>query len=373
MALWFVLGLMTAAAVFAVLWPLGRSAPDQAEGSETLVYKDQLAEIDRDVAAGLIAAPEAAAARVEISRRLLNAVDGASDAASGASRTLRRAVAVLALVGLPVLAGAIYLPLGSPRLRDFPLAERREPPSATEPLDRLVAQVEAHLEKNPTDGRGWAVLAPVLGRLGRNDDAVRAWRNAITFAGDSAERRADLGEAITAAANGVVTADAKAEFERAVALDADAAKPRFFLGLAAEQDGHPADAAAIWRTVLAIAPANAPWRPMVQAALARVGGSAVPPAAGMPVPSDEAMAAASGMNEADRTAMIRGMVDRLALRLKDNSGDVEGWLRLVRAYMVLGDRDKAASAEGEARQAVGGDADRLRQLNDGLKSLGRDG
>jgi cytochrome c-type biogenesis protein CcmH len=230
-----------------------------------------------------------------------------------------------------------------------------------------VAQVEQHLEKNPTDGRGWNVLAPVLTRLGRYDDAVRAYRNSITYNGDSAERRADLGEALTGAAGGVVTSEAKAEFERAVALNADEAKASYFLGLAAEQDGRPAEAASVWRTMLAKAPPAAPWRPLVQAALARVGGSTAP------VPSDDAMAAAKDMSEADRGAMIRGMVERLASRLKQNGDDVDGWLRLVRAYMVMGDRDKAKGALSDARQAVANDAERLRQLNEGLKNLGLDG
>ena len=156
---------------------------------------------------------------------------------------LRRIAAAIALVGLPVLSVAFYLPLGSPRLGDFPLAERARAPAANQPLDNLVAQVEAHLEKNPTDGRGWNVLAPVLVRLGRYDDAVRAFRNSITYNGDSAGRRADLGEALTGAAGGVVTAEAKAEFERAVALDADEVKARYFLGLASEQDGRRDEAA----------------------------------------------------------------------------------------------------------------------------------
>ena len=110
------------------------------------------------------------------------------------------------------------------------------------------------------------------------------------------------------------------------------------MGLAAEQDGRAAEAASIWRAMLAKAPPNAPWRPLVQAALARVGGSAAPAL------SDDAVAAAKDMNETDRNAMIRGMVDRLATRLKQNGDDVEGWLRLVRAYMVMGDRDKAKGA-----------------------------
>jgi cytochrome c-type biogenesis protein CcmH len=281
---------------------------------------------------------------------------------------LRRAVAVVALAGLPVLAVALYLPLGSPRLPDFPLAGRVQTASPTQPLDNLVAQVEAHLEKNPTDGRGWSVLAPVLAKLGRFDEAVKAYRNSIAYDGDSAARRADLGEVIAAAAGGVVTAEAKTEFEQAVALDASEVKARFFLGLSAEQDGRPADAAAIWRAMLEGAPADAPWRQLVQASLARVGGASPAPAL-----SDDTIAAARGMNETDRSAMIHGMVERLASRLKENGSDVEGWLRLVRAYMVLGERDKARQALADARQAVGSDVERLQKLNDGLKDLGLDG
>jgi cytochrome c-type biogenesis protein CcmH len=367
MTLWFVFALMTAAAIFAVLWPLGRGGRPPNDGNEATVYKDQLAEIDRDVAAGLIGSSEAEAARVEIGRRLLVAVDSQRDLPIASNIRLRRSAAVIALVGLPSVAAALYLPLGSPWLGDFPLAQRTRAPGVTQPLDNLVEQVEAHLEKNPADGRGWNVLAPVLAKLGRYDDAVRAYRNSITYNGDSAQRRADLGEALAAAAGGVVTSEAKAEFERAVALNADEFKARYFLGLAAEQDGRSSEAASIWHAMLARAPTDAPWRPLVQAALARVGGSTAPAL------SDDAVAAAKDMNETDRGAMIRGMVERLASRLKQNGDDVEGWLRLVRAYMVMGDRDKAKSALTDARQAVANDAERLRQLNEGLKNFGLDG
>ena len=367
MTLWFVFALMTVAAIFAVLWPLSRSTSAQAGGSEAVVYRDQLAEIERDVAAGLIGVSEAEAARVEIGRRLLAAADGERDLPARSNLGLRRASAIVALVGLPVAAVMFYLALGSPWLGDFPLASRTRAADPNQPLDNMVAPVVAHLEKNPTDARGWTVLAPVLARLGRYDDAVGAYRNVITYAGDSAERRSDLGEALAMVAGGVVTAEAKAEFERAVAQDANEPRASYFLGLAAEQDGRKADAAAIWRAMLARAPADAPWRPLVQAALTRVGGPAVPAL------SNEAMAAAKDMSDPDRGAMIRGMVDRLATRLKQNGDDVEGWLRLMRAYMVMGERDKAAGALTDARQAVAADAERLRQLNEGAKNLGLDG
>jgi cytochrome c-type biogenesis protein CcmH len=363
---WFVFALMTVAAVFAVLWPLGRRYRPQEQGTEASVYRDQLAEVDRDLAGGLIGAAEAEQARIEISRRLLAADSAQIRPAAQASPWLRRAVAVVALIGLPLAALAFYLPLGSPQLGDFPLASRSQAPDGQQPLVNLVAQVEAHLEKNPSDARGWTVLAPVLGRLGRYDDAARAWRNVIAYAGENSERRADLGEALVGAAGGVVTGEARAEFERAVAMNADEVKASYFLGLAAEQDGRTDAAAAIWKAMLAKGPADAPWRPLVQAALARVGGVA-------PSLSDETMAAAKEMTDSDRNAMVRGMVDRLAERLKQNGNDVEGWLRLVRAYLVMGEREKAASARADARQAIGNDTERLRQLNEGLRNLGLDG
>ncbi len=366
MTLWFVFALMTAAAIFAVLWPLGR-ARSGTGGSEAAVYRDQLAEIGHDAEVGLIGPTEAGAARVEISRRLLAADDAERDVPTPVRPVFRRTVALVALIGVPLLAVMFYLPLGSPQLPDFPLAERSQTPNPAQPLDHLVEQVQAHLEKNPADGRGWNVLAPVLVRLGRFDEAVTAFRNAITYGGDSAARRADLGEALAAAANGVITAEAKTEFERAAAQDGNEAKAQFFLGLAAEQDGRAQDAAAIWGAMLAKAPPDAPWRPTVQAALARVAGPSLPPL------SSDTMAAAQDMAAPDRNAMVLSMVDRLATRLKQDGSDVEGWLRLVRAYMVLGDRDKAKGALVEARQAVGTDAGKLQQLNDGIKNFGLDG
>jgi cytochrome c-type biogenesis protein CcmH len=369
MMLWFVFALMTAAAIFAVLLPLGLGGSKQAGGDEATVYRDQLAEVDNDLASGLIGSGEAEAARVEIGRRLIAAADQNRDAPVGSNIRLRRVAAVVALIGLPMVAVATYLPLGSPRLADFPLAERARGAEGKQPLEQLVAQVEQHLEKNPTDGRGWTVLAPVLARLGRFDDSVRAFRNSITYNGETADRRADLGEVMAAAAGGVVTAEAKGEFERAQALDAGEAKASYFLGLAAEQDGRKTDAAEIWRAMLAKGPVDAPWRPLVTAALTRVAGE--PPAA--PALSPETMAAAKDMNTGDREAMIKGMVERLATRLKQNGDDVEGWLKLVRAYLVMGDQEKAKGAQSDARQAVSGDAERLKQLNDGLKNLGLDG
>jgi len=271
---------------------------------------------------------------------------------------------VLVLVALPALAAALYLTLGSPQLPGQPLTTRATTPLQDRTLDTLVAQVEDHLAKNPEDGRGWEVVGPVYMRLGRFEDAVKARRNALRINGAGANREADLGESLMAAANGVVTDEAKAAFERALVEDTKNPKARFFLGVAAHQDGQGPKAAEIWRDMMKDARPDSPWVGMVREALAGVGAAS--DALG---PSAEDMAAAQQMKPEDRDAMVRGMVDRLAERLKRDGSDVEGWLRLVRAYTVLGDRDRALSAIADARRALGHDTDKLRRLDALVKEL----
>lgn len=376
MSLWFVFALMTAAAIFAVLWPLGRSTQARG-GSDLAVYRDQLDEIARDRAEGRIGEAEADAARTEVSRRLIAAADAAEKEAPASGATpvwRRRATALIGLVMLPIGASALYLTLGSPQLPGQPLAERRAAAQQDTSIETLIARVEAHLEKNPNDARGYEVIAPVYLRMGRFADAVNARRKAIALAGESAQRQADLGEALAALGNGVITADAKAAFERALELDRNDLKALYFIGLAAEQDGDRKKAAAIWLSMLKDAPPGAPWLPMVSEALTRVGG--VPPKvaeAKQPGPTVEDIAAATQMSEQDRGEMVRGMVARLADRLKEDSGDVAGWQRLLRAYMVLGDRDKAKGAADDARKALAADPDKLRQIDEAIKSMGLEG
>jgi len=374
MTLWLVFALMTAAAIFAVLWPLSRREPARG-GSETEVYRDQLDEIARDRATGRIGEAEADAARVEVSRRLIAAADAAeAEKSAGQVSPLwrRRLTAIAGLLLLPIGAAAIYLALGSPQLPGEPLAARMRAGPQDHSLASLVAQAEAHLERNPDDVRGYEVLAPVYLRLGRLADAVNARRKVLALAGETAERQADLGEALTAAGNGIVSNEAKAAFERALALDPQDIKSKFFVGIAAEQDGDRAKAAEIWRGMLAAAAPEAPWAPMVREALARVGGMP-PPIVSAPGPSADDVAAATGMSEQDRGEMIRGMVARLADRLKDNGNDIEGWQRLLRAYMVLGERDKAHAAASDARRALASDPAKLRQIEDMIKTLGLEG
>jgi cytochrome c-type biogenesis protein CcmH len=377
MTLWFVLALMTAAAIFAVLWPLSRREQAPRSGSDVAVYRDQLDEIRRDQAAGLIGESEAAAAQVEVSRRLLAAADAEAARVPHVAPTVatarQRTVAIAALVLLPAGAIALYLAVGSPMLPGQPLADRG--PAERQTIEQMVAQVEAHLAKNPDEGRGWEVVAPIYLRMGRFDDAVKARRRALELIGPTADRQAGLGEALTAAANGIVTAEALTAFQAAVALDENHIMARFFLGVAAEQDGRVSDAITIWRALLGGAPAGSPLAQFIRGELIRVGGAPSGGSDGAPAsgPSEEQVAAAQDLPPEQRIAMIKGMVARLAERLGKDGSDVEGWLRLVRSYMILGERERALAAAGDARRALAAEPDKLKRIDELVKGLGLEG
>jgi len=365
MTLWLVFALMTAAAIFAVLLPLAKLG-QVPSGTELAVYRDQLDEIARDRAAELIGEAEAEAARIEVSRRLLAAAD-TDKAPVTQSIWRRRATALAALLILPAGAAALYLALGSPQLPGEPLAGRIQEAHNGRSIAQMIAQIEAHLEQNPNDARGWQVIAPVYMKLGRFDQAVIAQRKLIQLQGENADRDADLGEALTAAANGVVTQEAKDLFQRAAKSDSDQIKAQFFLGMAAQQDGNKKEAVAIWSALLAKAPADAEWAGTVREALAEVGGT---PVVAAPSPGASQVATAAEMNGADRNEMIRGMVARLAGKLKENGDDLDGWQRLLRAYVVLGDRTQAYAAALDARKALASNPGKLHDIEDLIKNLG---
>jgi cytochrome c-type biogenesis protein CcmH len=372
MTLWIIFAVMTAAAAFAVLWPLGRKPNDSVAGSDRLVYQDQLKEVDRDHALGLIGDSEAESARIEISRRLLAAVDAETvfpEQSSVKANARRRRASGVAIFIVPLVALTFYLKLGSPEIPAQSAFARANDSRDDRSIASLVSQVENHLARNPNDGAGWEVIAPVYLRLGRFGDAVMARKKAIALNGDSPTRESDLGEALVAAADGVVTDEANRAFQRAVTGDAHDAKARYFIGLADEQDGNRDDAAKEWRALLDDAPADAPWKNLVGAALARVTSGS--PAATGPNTAD--IAAAENMPEAARTEMIRGMVQRLSDKLHADGKDIDGWMRLVRAYAILGDRDKAKDAAADARRALSDQPDQIMRIDDLVRGLGIEG
>ena len=368
MTLWLILALMTGAAIFAVIWPLAKNGKGDRSGSDIAVYRDQLEELDRDLATGLIGKTEGEAARNEISRRLLAAAQSAKAASATIAPTAvwhRRAIALAALLLLPAGAGSLYLRLGSPDLASEPLtAQRSMQLDERASIENQVGKVELHLQNNPKDGRGWEVLAPVYMQLGRYTDSVSAWRNTLLLLGESADREANLGEALVAEANGIVSAEAKTAFERAVTLDGTTVSARYYLGTAAEQDGKREQAAEIWRDLMAEAPPGAPWVSDVRDALARVEANP-----GTPTSDATGTQTAVAAKPDQQAVMIRGMVDGLAARLKQDGSDVDGWVKLVRSYNVLGEQDKAQTAIRDAQRALANDPDKRKLLDSGLKQL----
>ena len=281
-------------------------------------------------------------------------------------RTRHLSAAIAAIV-LTFGAAGLYLTLGSPDLPGQPLVERIAKAHGDANLvEALFKRVEAHLDQHPDDGRGWEVIAPVYMRLGRYADAAKARANALRLLGATAQRQSDLGEALVAVENGVVTAQAKAAFDAAIRLDAGNVSARFYEGLAAEQDGSREDAARIWRALLAEAPEEAEWAGFVRQALARVESSG---GAQMPTPSMGAPNSPSA-SAPPQDQMIRAMVERLAARLQQDGSDADGWIRLLRSYMVLGESEKARAALIDARSALRNEPDKLRRFEDGAKSLG---
>jgi cytochrome c-type biogenesis protein CcmH len=363
LSLWIAFAAMTGAVVWALLRPLGRSGEIRTETQDIALYRDQLAEVTRDLERGVIAPVEAEAAKLEVSRRLLAAADAAErDKAAPRRKRSPRFFAVLMMLAVPVLSLGLYLALGSPDLPDAPFAPRLAGPAEQLPLDALVLKVEQHLKENPADLRGWEVLAPAYIRQGNFPAAVTAWSRAIALGGETAARFSARGEAEVLSANGMVTPAAREDFAKAVSLDAHEPRAQFYLGLAEVQDGKKDKAAARWKALLASAPKDAPWRASIEAELASLANP-------VPGPTAEQANAAADMSPEERRQMIEGMVSGLAERLDKKPNDLAGWLRLVRAYGVLGKRDAAMAALARARTAFAGDKDALAELDAAGKSL----
>jgi cytochrome c-type biogenesis protein CcmH len=270
------------------------------------------------------------------------------------------------LIFVPVLALSLYATIGRPDMPDAPLAARLEASPARRDLAAAIAKIEAHLAQHPDDGRGYEVLAPVYLRMGRAGEAVNAARAALRLLGETPARHALYGEALVAAANGVVTPEAKQSFEAAVAKDPSAAEPRFFLGLAAEQEGDKARAREIWGRLVAEAPQDAPWAQALRERVATLG-------AGPGTTQDGLAAKIEALPEAGRMNAIRGMVEGLASRLAQNGQDLEGWLRLVRSYTVLHEPGKARSALVDAKRNLAGDPSAVARIEALARELGLEG
>lgn len=368
--IWAVLAAMTAFAVAVLALPLRRARKVVARAAYDLaVYRDQLVELERDAARGLVDPAEAQAARAEIGRRMLAAA-GTAEAADPAPAAGLRPMALAFAVAAPLAALSLYLASGSPRLPDRPYASRLDggEESGEARIARLVGELQRRATERPDDPEIWQRIAVGLGALGRFDESVAAWRRVMRLTNDAAAFAGPFAEALVYEAQGSVTAEARALFERARAADPNDFRARFYLGLAKQQGGDPRAALQEWADMIALAPSDAPWLAMVrarfeatavdagidpasiqpsEAARAEAAAQRAAPPAATP-PAGEGAAAIAALPPAERERAIRTMVESLAARLESQPDDLEGWRRLGRAWLVIGETARGREALARA-------------------------
>ena len=355
---WIVVGLLVLAALAALLRPLFRRAGHDASEAEAAVamFRRQLADIDTELAQGRLTADEAAAARTEITRRMLATADREGEeanlAAANPAEISWRIGAAVGIAGLvPAAALVIYLAVGAPTaINPLPAASalRGTGPHDMAELTAAADQLKARLERDPEHPEGWILLGRTLRSLGRFAEARDAYGHAIALRSDEPPLHAELGEILVLAADGTVTPAAQAEF----AKSGNDPRARFYGAEAALQRGDAVAAKAGLEALLADAPADAPWRKIVASRLAEIAPGEAQGSANTPAgPSAQDVVAAQSMSPEERQGMIRGMVERLAARLEQHPDDKDGWGRLAHAYEVLGDTEKAAAARARAAAA----------------------
>ncbi|WP_431299265.1 c-type cytochrome biogenesis protein CcmI [Tabrizicola sp. BL-A-41-H6] len=340
------------------------------------VYKDQLAEVERDIARGTLAPDEAQRLRSEVGRRILDADRAAATAQATSSATpalLPAAIVLAALVG----GIGTYAYIGAPGYPDLPLKARiaaadarmqsrpsqadavAGAPKPTAPTDLapdfldLMEKLRTAVTDRPNDQRGLELLARNEGALGNYAAAESAQRRLIEVRGDAAtaDDYATLAEIMIAAAGGYVSPEAEAELVAALSRDPQDPVARYYSGLMFAQSGRYDRAFALWQPLLQEGPADAPWIARIRAEIEDVAYLAgvnytLPEASG---PSAGDVAAAAEMAPEERQAMIEGMVAQLSDRLATDGGSVEDWNRLIRSLVVLERRDEAQKIYDEAK------------------------
>lgn len=391
--LWLGMAAISVAVVALVLWPVLRARVDAAERTDygLRVFKDQLDEIASDRAAGHLSEDQAAAARVEVERRLLAA---AADRPRPPDKPIglrgARISATAAVLALPALGFVLYLAIGQPDKPDQPLALRdlRHPNAEAGEIQAMVERLRTRLQSEPGDIEGWMMLGRSYRVMNRLPDSAEAYRQAAERSNGDPAALSAYGEALIYAADGVVTSPAQAAFAETLRKQAGDPRARFYLALARVQAGDVAGGLADWRALDADSPADAPWLPTLRERIAEAArmlnldparlpplarapsAPAAPPMAAAPRgPSQADVQAAQGMAPQDRNAMIRGMVEGLAQRLEENPNDRDGWLRLARAWTVLGEADKARAAEARAAGLTVPAPERVDTLLDQARAL----
>ncbi len=364
MILWIVLTLMTVVAAVGLMVPLvrrydRRRVVDGVSG----VLGEQLAAIDTEAAT--LAPADAEALRADVGRRLISEAPGPTPAsrALGGRGLIALGVGIVAVIG--VSTTLLYTRIGRPDLIGTPVGSIAAPPdgggdaSPHQGMDPavLITQLETRMRQTPNDVDGWRMLGWSYMRTGRYAEAAQAYGRALTLDPGNGELLSAQGEAITQAAGGEVTPPAETAFRGALARDNNDPRAKFYLALATYQHGDHAAAMASWTALLKGAPAGAPWVPDVRSAIVRIAAKSgqdvsgeLPTSGATDATSNEA-AAIQQAAPAEQAAMIQGMVASLDARLKTNPRDPDGWTRLMRARMVLGDPSAATAAYRRAMTA----------------------
>ncbi len=391
MTLWLILTIMTSAAAVWLSGPFIRrlDRPQSGSAGEIEVYRDQLQEIDRELRQGLIDGRDADIASIEVKRRVLT-VDRPERPAMPRLALVERNFAVLGVTGI-VLLGSVALygvtegqraPLEISATTEQAIGSERQPRSSAPPVEEMIQRLAARLLQNPNDLDGWRTLGWSYLNTGRFSEAGEAYARAIELGPDIAELRGARVEALVRAADGIVTPDARTAIEDTLKLDRADVRARLFLGLAKAQAGDEASALADWRALLNDANSDEPWVADLKDRISELEGSVVADAGAAASVSEWAIArsfasrtqavspsargdekepdrqdapTAQAMPPADRSTMIRGMVDRLANRLEQSPRDADGWIKLIRARIVLGESDLARQALTRGLQAFGED------------------
>ena len=408
MTIWIVLAAITLLVAGFVLWPVLRqretgagaaSDDDDQNGNNELnhdlaVYRDQLAEIERDIERGVLSTEQANAARIEVQRRILNADQRIkareSGSTSGIGKPLLRIYSALAIVLFLIGGFGLYLDLGSPDMPDRPIASRADEINAIQQaesinsdrlaaLNRAVSDLSQKLIADPENLKGWELLGASLMALGRPVEAQTAFLEAVKLSDRDGDYLAMYAESLIRGDNGQINATARGVLKEAATTQSGDPRIQYYLGLADAQDGDIAAAVDRWIALANSAPADAAWLPMVvarikDAALAQgidiEGRLDVAKAAPSNGPSQDDVAAAQQMTPEERQDMINSMVDGLADRLDGNPDDPEGWARLMQAYMVLGKQDKAQAAYQKASDVFADQPDLVARFDALAKEIG---
>ena len=338
---WIVAICLVMLVMLAIYVPLGRvTKTDTTKPALMRALAAELSEVNADKGERFATPAEAGAARAEIGRRLL-----ALESAPEKPQLERRSSQLFAVFALmPILAVPLYLQLGQPEYADQNFATRLDGDVAEgqQEVAKLIDRVEKRLVAQPEDSEGWAVIAPVYFRLGRIDDSLNAYTQALAFfKGEPAQKlrlMADRAEIMVAKADGQVSVVAANAFREVLVLDQNYQKALFYSAIYLEQTGAPEKAIANWEALVArFKGDNPPWMEVAERRLATLKN---PPVV-EPGPTADQVEAAKEMTAEQRNDMIRGMVDGLAAKLAENPTDQFGWIKLIRARMVMNDRAQA--------------------------------